>query len=406
MNARYADAVPAHVPPHLVREYPIVQGRYIDEDPYQALIPELHTWPPVFYATNAYPGERPAWVIRREADLRAVYLDTEHFSSQGANPFAAAIGEQWNMIPTEIDPPDHTRYRALLNPLFSPNRMAQLEDKVRSIACRYIDDLKERGSCDLMLDLAFPFPVTVFLDLIDLPHEETPTFMQWEHDLLHEGDIDVVAAAVRNVTGYLRDVIAQRRRRPGADLISFGIQAEVDGRRLNDDELIGYAFNLFIGGLDTVSTNMGLHFRYLAEHPQQQAQLRDHPEMIPAALQELLRAFGATSTFRTCIKERVIGGVTIKPGDRVLVSTILACRDPEAYDQPNEIRFDRNPRQIITFGSGAHLCIGMHLARRELRIALEEFLGRVPFFHLQAGATIRTHLGGMVQPTTLPLVWS
>jgi cytochrome P450 len=399
-------ALPAHVPPELVREYPIIQGRIVEEDPYKTIIPAIHDWPPVFYATNAYPGEQPAWVIRRSADLRDAYVDTEHFSSAGANPFATAIGESWNMVPTELDPPTHTGFRALLNPLFSPPKMRALEDKVRAAARRYIGRFKAKGGCEFMRDFAFPFPVSVFLDLVDLPHEKTALFMQWEHDLLHEAELDTIGGAVRAVTDYMREIIAERRRHPCDDFISYGIHATIRGRPLTDDELIGYTFNLFIGGLDTVTTNMGLHFRHLAENPEHQRRLRDDPAFIKTALEELLRAYAATSTFRTCVKERTIAGVTIKPGDRVLMTTILACRDPEEYERPNEIILDREPKRIITFGTGPHLCIGMHLARRELQIALEEFLAAIPEFHIEAGAVIKTHLGGMVQPTSLPLVWA
>src|SRR3546814_770494 len=128
--------------------------------------------------------------------------------------------------------------------------------------------------------------------------------MTWEHDLLHESDLDTLGNAVRNVTGYMREVIADRRRNPRDDFISYGIQAEIRGRPLTDDELIGYTFNLFIGGLDTVTSVMGLHFRHLAENPEHQRRLRNDPAFIKTGLEELLRAFGATSTFRTCIKEQ------------------------------------------------------------------------------------------------------
>ena len=397
--------IPSHVPPELVREYPIIQGRYVEEDPYKTMIPAIHDWPPVFYATNAYPGERPAWVIRRAADLRDAYSDTEHFSSMGGNPFAAIVGESWNMVPTELDPPFHTAVRGLLNPLFSPPKMRAMEDKVRTAARHYIERFKDRGECDFIRDFAFPFPVSVFLDLMDLPHNRTELFMQWEHDLLHEGDLGTIGNAVRAVNGYMKEIIAERRQNPGDDLISFAIHSAIEGRRFTDSELIGYTFNLFIGGLDTVTTNMGLHFRHLAENPDHQQRLRDDPAFISTALEELLRAYASTSTFRTCIKQRKLNGVTIMPGDKVLTSTILACRDPEEYDRPNEVILDRKPRQILTFGHGPHFCLGVHLAKREMRVALEEFLSAIPPFSIKPGAIIKTHLGGMVQPTTLPLVW-
>src|SRR5690606_36157014 len=119
------------------------------------------------------------WVIRRAADLRDAYSDTEHFSSQGGNPFAAIVGESWNMVPTELDPPFHTAVRSLLNPLFSPPRMRALEDKLRDAARHYSGLIKDRGHCDFIRDFACPFPVSVFLDLMDMPHDKTALFLQW-----------------------------------------------------------------------------------------------------------------------------------------------------------------------------------------------------------------------------------
>jgi cytochrome P450 len=255
-----------------------------------------------------------------------------------------------------------------------------------------------------MQEFAFPFPVSVFLDLIDLPQERMSEFQSWEYALLHVPDMKAVADAVRNVVGYLREVMAERRRNPGDDFISYGIKAEIDGRRFTDDELIGYCFNLFIGGLDTVSSNIILQFRHLAENPEHQARLRSEPAMIPAAVEEFLRAYAAVTTFRTCVKETEIRGITIKPGDKVAMSTTLANRDPLEFDAPDEVRLERQPAHI-SFAYGPHRCIGSHLARREMVIAMEEFLGAMPTFRLKPGIEIETHLGGIIQPNVLPLVW-
>jgi len=289
--------------------------------------------------------------------------------------------------------------------LFAPKKMQALESKVRDAARRYIGKFKDRGRCEFMSEFAFPFPVSVFLDLMDLPQERMNDFLEWEFMLLHAPDPQTMAKGARCVVDYLREVIAARRVHPSDDFISFGVQAQIEGRSLTEDELLGFCFNLFIGGLDTVSTNMGLHFRHLAENTQHQQRLRSEPAFIPTAMEELLRAFAAVTTFRTCVKETQIQGVTIKPGDKVAMCTAVACRDPEQFDLPNDIQLDRSPAHN-TFGSGPHRCVGSHLARRELLIALQEFLATIPPFHIERGAHIKTHLGGMVQPTALPLVWS
>lgn len=205
------------------------------------------------------------------------------------------------------------------------------------------------------------------------------------------------------MVAYLAGEIEDRRANPRNDLITFGVTSQIDGRPLTQDELIGFMFNLFIGGLDTVSTNMGLQFWHLATHAEDQAYLRANPSEIPYAIDELMRAYGAVTTFRTCKKETELAGIRFMPGDKVAMSTTLAGRDPEAFDNPAEVRFDRRPRHV-GFGFGPHTCVGMHLARRELRVAMEEFLKRVPAFRLVEGHNVVCHMG-MIQPVALPLVW-
>lgn len=342
--------------------------------------------------------------MRRAEDVRQVYNDTVNFSSAHFSPFAGLIGEEWNLVPAEADPPMHGKYRTVLNPLFAPKKMQAMEEIVRGAARRSIDTFKDKGECEFLKEFAFPFPVSVFLDLIDLPQSRMQEFLTWEHGLLHTPDMAAVRQSVQNVVGYLREVMEERRRKPGDDFISFAVKAEIEGRKFTDDELIGYCFNLFIGGLDTVSSNITLHFRHLAEHPADQQKLRNEPALILNAVEEFLRAYAAVTTFRTCVKETQIKGVTIMPGDKVAVSTTLANLDPQEYDSPNEVRLDRQPAHV-TFAYGPHRCIGSHLARREIVVAIEEFLKAVPQFRLKPGVEIETNLGGVIQPIVLPLVW-
>jgi cytochrome P450 len=178
----------------------------------------------------------------------------------------------------------------------------------------------------------------------------------------------------------------------------------IDGRQLSRDELLGFCFNLYVGGLDTVSTNMGWHFRHLAENQDHQAALRLSPAMIPNAVEELLRAYSAVTSFRTCTKPVVIRGVQLMPGDRAAMATFLANTDPDAFEQPNEVRLDRNPRHI-TFGTGIHRCVGAALARREISIAIEEFLIAIPNFSVEEGAELSTSLGPVIQSKALSLSW-
>lgn len=400
-----AAPVPAHVPAHLVGSYPLVLGATTLENPFDKIIPQIHEGPDVMWCANGYLGHFPAWVFRRAKDLQAIYMDTEHFSSKDFAPFAKLLGENWNNVPAEVDPPMHGLFRNMVNPLFTPRKMAALENRVREFAQLYINKFKDKGHCEFMSEFAFRFPINVFLELMGLPMDKVETFLEWENGLLHEHDMAKVAQATRNVKNYLMGEIEERRKNPRDDLISFGINAEIEGRKMSEDELFGFCFNLFIGGMDTVSTNTAWQFRHLATHLDDQAKLRANPALIPAATEEMFRAYAAVTTARTCVKPVQIHGVQLMPGDKILMATTLANRDPSEFENPNEVRLDRNPRHV-TFGTGIHRCVGAPLARREVIIAIEEFLKAIPEFRIAPDAKIVTQLGGVIQPETLPLVWN
>jgi len=396
--------IPSHVPHELVRLYPLGLRRTIHQNPYETIIPELHNGPPVFMAPDAYLGISPGWVVRRVADIKAVFSDNESFIKKGNTNFAKIVGEDWDVIPTELDPPRHTAVRKLLNPLFTPATVGAFEHKVRARAQEYIATFKDRGSCDFFNEFAVPYPVSIFLDLLGLPVDRMDEFLKWEFALIHAQEVEDRAVGVRAVKAYLMEAIEERKKRPTDDLISNALTLEIDGEKLSTIEVFGHCFNLFIGGLDTVSANCSLHFAHLATHPEDQARLRIEPAMIPKAMMELLRAYGATNHQRICAKDVEIGGVQMKAGDKVLVSMSLASRDPEMYDAPNEIRFDRNASNL-TFGWGIHRCLGVYLAQRELLFALEEMLATIPQFRLQEGFTIPYRVGSVIQASSIPLVW-
>ncbi|MDB5985952.1 MAG: cytochrome [Nevskia sp.] len=396
--------LPPHVTPDMVHPYPMQLGMTTTENPFETIVPKLHEGPGIFYSTDGYPGHRPVWIFRHVKDQQAIYMDTENFSSKDFAPFAKLLGENWSQIPAETDPPMHGFYRQIMNPLFAPKRMAELEDHVRQFARDAIAKFKDRGECDFMAELAFQFPIQVFLELMGLPVVDLQKFMAWEMKLTHPRSIEEMAEGTLLVKNFLIEAIEERKKKPAGDFISTIIASEVQGRKLTDDEMVGFCFNLFIGGLDTVSTHMGLQFRHLAEHPQHQKQLRENPSQIPMALEEFMRAYAAVTTYRTCIKPVKVGGVQIMPGDKVAMVTSLAGRDPDFFPNPGEVRLDRNPRHT-TFATGPHRCVGAPLARRELVFAMEEFLAAIPEFHIKPGAQITTSIGPIIQPTSLPLVW-
>lgn len=406
MTATTAGPIPDHVPAALIEaNFPLVGGHFTEENPFDRIVPEACEGPDIVYVPNMMQGGRAhSWVLRRHEDIQALYHDVEHFSNRDFSALGKLIGETWDLVPAEQDAPEHTFYRQLLNPIFSPGAMARMEEVVRKAAQDSLAAIRGRTECDYIHDFAFPFPVGVILDLMGLPRSRMKEFQEWEMMIIQSGDLEVIKRGIRSIADYLREVIAERKRHPGQDLISFAITAEVNGRKMNDDELMGYAFNFYLGGLDTVTAHTANFVRHLATHPEQQQELRAHPEKIRAAVEEFMRAFAAVTTYRTCSKETTIRGVTIKPGDRVAMITTLAGRDARVYDNPHEVRFDRNPRHV-SFAVGPHHCLGVHLARRELRIALEETFKAIPLFRLKPGVPIQSQAGVIIQPRNLPLVW-
>jgi cytochrome P450 len=395
---------PAHVPEHLVRPYPFfTKGDRMSVLP-RTLIPAMHEYPPIFWAAGMHHASPGAWVPRRYKDLQQIYQDTDHFTTFGTGQFGLMIGENWVSVPIESEPPLHSQYRILLNPMFAPKQIALLDDHIRQFAREKLLEIAPKGACEFVSEFAFEFPIRVFLELMGLPQNKMAEFLEWEHGLLRTGSLEQVVRSVKLVTEYLAAECDERRRNPRKDLLTLVVEGEVDGRKLNEDELKGFCFNLFVGGLDTVSTNMSNQFRHLGEFPEHQNYLRANPGKIPDALEELMRAYAAVTTLRICKVDTEIGGIKMKAGDLVLMPTFLAANDSEIFPNPEVVDLARKPRHV-SFGYGAHLCIGVHLARREMKIALEEGLSILPKFRIKPGAQIESYSAGTIGPISLPLVW-
>lgn len=339
--------------------------------------------PPIFYVPKLgyLPG---AWVPQKAEDLRRILRDTQTFSSQNTMPFAAMLGEHWKLIPLELDPPEHTKYRAFINGLLSPNKVTAIEGAIRQHAGDLIDAFAANKRCNFNQEFADQFPTLIFLRLMGWPETEAPRFVKWTHTLVKSQDMEEVVGAVVQIKNYLMQKIHDSRANPVDDFTGYLLNSEVDGQSLTDDELLGYCFLVFIGGLDTVASSLGFHFMHLALHPEHQADLRANPDKIPIAVEELLRAYSIVNMRRIVTCDVEIRGVQMKAGDIVLTSTELGNTDPEVFEDPCEVNFDRGDGNAphMAFSFGAHRCVGSHLARRELRIALELWLQKVPIFRL------------------------
>ena len=294
--------------------------------------------------------------------------------------------------------------RSFLNPLFAPKRIAELADKVEKRAIELITPLQQESGCSFIDAFSRPYPVTIFLEMFGLPVSEMPRFVRWVEAIIHDQG-EVQLGAMRELRDYLADIIEERRNTPGDDLISKAVTAEIDGKPLSYDEVMGMCIMLFMGGLDTVTSSLGFIFRHLAENTDQQEMLRKSPEMIPTAIEELLRLYPIITTGRIASRDVEIAGAVIQKGHNVACPLASASRDPAEIEGAENVDLTRFPNRHSAFGFGPHRCIGSHLARRELIVALEQWLRLLPPFRIAPGAELKAKGAGVVALEDLPLVW-
>ena len=337
---------------------------------------------------------------------RSSYCDIRKSSPRrGATPFPRDPANYFYFIPLEIDPPDHRKYRNILDPMLSPRSVANLESSIRQLANHLIDQFIDKGECEFTTDFGRPLPVSVFLDFMGLPQSMRDTFVGWAIGLLHSQDRKVAETAMRETCAYLQTVIKDKAQRPDSGAVSAIVQGKKDGEPLSGPEIFGFVFFLFIAGLDTVFATLNNVFLWLAQNPQRRQEIIDRPGDIAAIVEELLRVFTVTFSGRTLTQDFEMQGVKMKKGDKITSILPTANFDPEVFENPTEVNFDRPRRPILAFAGGVHSCMGAHLARLEMKVAITEFLRRIPNFKLKEGVQIEYWPGGVVGPKALPLTW-
>ncbi|NDJ88132.1 MULTISPECIES: cytochrome P450 [Mycolicibacter] len=343
--------------------------------------------------------------------------ETVHYAMQHYELFATApsvnipagLGQSRPLLPMEVDPPVQSRYRALLLPVFSPGRMKSIEGHIREVTDSLIDSFIDDGECEFVGDFAEKLPTVIFTGMMGLPLDQAARFHDWKNTLLH-GHHDDTDGTIRRRAGeelneYLAELLADRKQHPGEDIISTLHAAEVDGDKLTDEEILDMTYLLFLAGLDTVTSSLGLQFLRLAQRPDLRDQIVADPAIIPLAVEEMLRVESLILAGRTATQDVEIGGQLISKGDRVLINTVAADRDPAMFDDPDEIRFDRGRTRHVAFGVGPHRCPGSHLARIELAVAYEHWHRRIPTYRLKEGARIVRYASSVAGVAALPLVW-
>ncbi len=323
---------------------------------------------------------------------------------------AVDLGQTVPLIPLQVDPPEHSKYRKLLDPIFAPKRMNLIEPDIAQLVNELIDRFVDEGSCEFTTALAEPLPSSVFLRLLGLPVSDLQMFLRMKDGILRPAgtDLDEIRAAQQvnaaEIERFFGETLAERRKKPQDDLLSMFAAAEVGGDRLTDDEILGICFLFLLAGLDTVTDTLECFFAYLAQHPEQRALIVQDPAIIPTAVEELLRwETPVTGVARVAAEDIELGGCPMHKGEHVGISIGSANTDEQELDDADEVILTRNTKHLA-FGAGVHRCLGSHLARLELRTTLREWHRRIPDYEIVPGTELN-FMFGLRQIDTLPLRW-
>ena len=395
--------IPAHVPPGLIWDHDLGTFSAQFDDPFVGACDAIHEGPDIVWATSAYNG-RPGWLLTRFALIDEVHMNPSQFAASLSRDVSSLLGMDVPLLPSESDPPDHKTYRQFIQPWFQPKYVSELEPRLRDICNGLIASFEDRGGCEFVGEFSHLFPSSVFLELMGLPQELLGQFLEWEDSFLRGDTLEVRAKATREIYDYFAGLLAERRRDPRDDMVSMIANGEIDGRRLADNEARGMCIMLYIGGLDSVTSGLGWYMRHLALDQELQSRLRDDPALIPSAIEELVRAYGTNATMRTVTEDIEFHGVAMRKGDIVVLPTFLSSRDPREYENPHIFDIGRRSR-TMTFATGLHNCAGIHLAKRETRIVLEEFLSRFDNIRIPEGESVVWTTQAIWGVRKLPLVW-
>lgn len=366
---------PAHVPDACVYDFDIRSDPALCEDPHERVLDLLENAPPVFWT----PRNGGHWVALTHAANFNAARDTETFSNGLVSPDMAAamrdmmpkdLGYIPQAVPISMDPPQHTMYRMPLNGQFSPKTMNAMKDGIRDLANQLIDRIKANGRCEFMSEVAEIMPVQVFLQVLGLPLDRMDAYRDLVKDYLlgtTNPDLGSMARRTRGVADAMRDIIDARQKEPRNDLISTMWAMKIDGKPTTVEDMENFGVLLFIAGLDTVMNGMGHGIRHLARDLPLQRQLRENPELIGDAMEELLRRYTFTVPPRRVARDTVLEGAPLKAGDRLMLYLPAADLDAKEYPEPRKVDIHRD-QVHIAFNAGPHRCLGSHLARIELLV--------------------------------------
>jgi cytochrome P450 len=356
---------------------------------------------------SVMPGEegKPVFMVYRHEDIQQMLKDNETFSSAIIKDFFG-IGKH---VMVGMDEPEHGRHRALVSKAFSPKLLARWEtDLVERVGNDLIDGFADRGRADLVNQFTFPYPSQIIAGLLGLPQEDFPQFQRWSISLLAVGvNPERAAAATKALGDYLVPILAARRQQPRDDLTSGLAEAEIDGERLSDEEIYCFLHLLLPAGVETTYRSLGNLLFGLLSNPDQLNAVRADRSLLAQAIEEATRwEPPLLSITRVATRDTELAGVPIPAGSSVMPMLGAANRDEDRNPDPDRFDIFRQPRAHIAWGHGPHVCLGMHLARMEMRVAVNLLLDRLPNLRLDPDGN-DPHIRGQVfrSPTSLPVLF-
>ena len=350
-------------------------------------------------------------LITRRRDIEEAFRHPEIFASTEA----VDLQNIRPLIPLSVDPPEHKKYRKILDPLFAPRAMAPLEEPIARLANELMDAFEGEEEIDFAKSFSVPLPSKVFLTLFGLPPEELSTFLAMKDgiirphhaigvDLGHPDSVAHQKQTAMSIYEYFEALLDRRADDPRDDIITGFLSTEIDGERLTREEILDISFLFLIAGLDTVTASLDCIFAFLARHPDHRRQIVEDPSLIPAAIEELLRyETPVVAVPRMATRDTELSGCPIPAGQLVTLLIGSGNTDDEEFGDGDAVRFDRDPNRHQAFGGGIHRCLGSHLARQELRVALREWHRRHAEYAVKPGAEL-SYTAGIRSIDTFPMV--
>ena len=398
-------ALPDHVPPELVMDFDLFDIPGGADDVQLAMRAFQQNGPDIFWT----PRNGGHWVVTRAEDIAVVQRDWERFSNQCYMIPKKETGG-FREPPLDVDPPRHTELRRPLTVGLMPKQVHEIEDNIRQLAIELIEAVLDRGTCEFVHEIGKILPISIFLDLANLPREDQKVLRPIAQQAINSPSQEERAEGFTQLGTYLLPIIRERRVSPGDDLISQIVNVSDRGERISEQDAFSYAAVVLFGGFDSVASMLGLCIRYLARHPETRAEIvanLDDEAFMRSASEELLRRHGMATTSRLVVQDRVMTGAPFKSGDMVTILHMLAGLDERFIADPLALDLRRTPINTHgIFGSGPHACPGAVLARRELQIFLQEWLRRIPDYRIAPGTASKTTMGTVACLSELHLVWN